>query len=506
MLKLEVAARMTVDELRDAIARSKRASIDKIVTDAMSRNLLKAICEACGLDASGKEKQPLVARIITAANGEGNGNGNSNVKYIIDPEASKPSVARDSGAAFALTNPTGAPKKAQARSTPRRSAGGASDDIAAYQHDDKRKNNPPAGLAEFDKPPPQPTKRYQYDPHLDPQLTWAGKAEHTSFEVDTVSLHIHERVSPEAILRAVKREDVQGDLFARFELPDAKAIDFYQHDVGWANRLILGDSLLVMNSLLEREQMAGKIQMIYVDPPYGVKFNSNFQPSLSKRDVRDGDDASLTREPEQIQAYRDTWTLGIHSYLTYLRDRLLVSRELLSPSGSIFIQISDENLHHVRELLDEVFDAKNCFSIIAFVKTTGATARGLSSTLDYLLWYARDIDQIKYHQLYLEKEYGGEGADKYDQIELRDGTRRPLSASEKSARAFEGRVYCLDNLMSQSIGREKGLGAASWFPVKLDGREYLPNAQSRWKTNEEGMAPERADRGRSTHQRRAQRD
>lgn len=362
------------------------------------------------------------------------------------------------------------------------------DIVKFYTHDDKRKNNPSAGLIEFDKPPPQPSKNYSYDPHLDPQLTWAGKAERLSFDVDIVSLHIHERVSTQAVLRAVKREDAQTDLFSRFELPESKAIEFYQHDVGWANRLILGDSLTVMNSLLAREQMAGKVQMVYLDPPYGVKFNSNFQPSLSKRDVRDGDDASLTREPEQIQAYRDTWTLGIHSYLTYMRDRIVLARDLLAATGSIFVQISDENLHHVRELLDETFGAANFFALIAFAKTTGATARGLPSTLDYLLWYARDRDQVKYRQLYLEKEYGGEGADKYDQIELAGGTRRALTAVEKtSGIPPDGQVYCLDNLMSQSIGREKGLGAASWFPVTLDGRKYLPNAQSRWKTNEEGM-------------------
>src|SRR6185503_14807520 len=181
--------------------------------------------------------------------------------------------------------------------------------------------------------------------------------------------------------------------------------DFYQHDVGWANRLVLGDSLVVMNSLLEREQMAGKVQMIFIDPPYGVKFNSNFQAAISKRDVKDGDDGSLTREPEQIQAYRDTWTLGIHSYLTYMRDRIVLARALLSTTGSIFVQISDENLHHVRELLDEIFGPENFFAIIAFAKTSGATARGLPSTLDYLLWYARDAADTKYRQLYLEKAF-----------------------------------------------------------------------------------------------------
>ncbi len=393
-LELEVAARMPVDELRDVISRAKRASIDKIVTEELSRDVLKAICEACGLDPSGKEKLPLVQRIVSAASGEPNANSgrDGEFRYVIDPEETKGLLARDSGATFTLTptSPAPASRKATPRAASRRSSSSASDDVAAYEHDDKRKNNPPAGLIEFDKPPQQPTKTYQYDPHLDPQLVWAGKAEHTSFEVDTVSLHIHESVNPQAILRAVKREDIQMELFARNELPESKAIDFYHHDVGWRNRMVLGDSLIVMNSLLEREQMAGKVQTIYMDPPYGVKFNSNFQPLISRKDVKDGDDASLTREPEQIQAYRDTWTLGIHSYLTYMRDRLTVARELLNESGSVFVQISDENVHHVRELMDEVFGADNFCGQLSFLKTSSATSLLLAQTADFLLWYARD--------------------------------------------------------------------------------------------------------------------
>ena len=172
-----------------------------------------------------------------------------------------------------------------------------------------------------------------FDPHEDPQLVWAGKAEHTSFDVDTVSLHIHERVSTAAILRAVRREEVQRTLFSDPQFSLDQELAFYQHEMDWANRLILGDSLLVMNSLLRREGMAGKVQCIYIDPPYGVNYNSNFQPRTDQRDVKDGDDRSLTREPEQIRAYRDTWQLGIHSYLTYLRDRLLLARELLRRLG-----------------------------------------------------------------------------------------------------------------------------------------------------------------------------
>jgi adenine-specific DNA-methyltransferase len=219
----------------------------------------------------------------------------------------------------------------------------------------RRKNNPPAGVAPTYEVRERQTTRYSYDPHLDPQLIWAGKAEHTSFEVDVVPLHIHERISTRAILDAVRRpQPPQLDLFGETPLSADQQIEFYRHEVGWANRLILGDSLLVMNSLLVKEGMAGKVQMIYVDPPYGIKYASNFQPRIDRRDVKDKDE-DLTHEPEQIKAYRDTWTLGIHSYLTYLRDRLLLCRELLSESGSIFVQINDENLHLVRCLLDEVY-------------------------------------------------------------------------------------------------------------------------------------------------------
>src|SRR5882672_9983278 len=204
----------------------------------------------------------------------------------------------------------------------------------------------------------------------EPTLEWSGKREKPWFEVDPVALHMHERVSTQAILRVLAREDVERDLFADPQQEYAKAVQFYQHDVDWANRMILGDSLQVMASLARREDLAGKVQMIYLDPPYGVKFASNFQPKLGQREVKDREQ-DLTREPEMVKAYRDTWTLGIHSYLAYLRDRLAMSRELLSDSGSIFVQISDENLHRVRCIMDEVFSARNFVSVISFATTTG---------------------------------------------------------------------------------------------------------------------------------------
>jgi adenine-specific DNA-methyltransferase len=227
-----------------------------------------------------------------------------------------------------------------------------------------RLNNPPVGLVTPDTDKDADKKTYAYDPHLDPQLLWAGKAEHTSFEVPTVSLHVHERIDPLSIVEAVKRRngrDPQLSLFAASEenQPIRHAIEFYKHAQNWTNRLIAGDSLLVMNSLLEKEGMAGKVQMIYIDPPYGIRYGSNFQPFVNKRDVKDGKDEDLNQEPEMIKAFRDTWELGIHSYLAYLRDRLLLARELLHESGSCFVQISDENVHLVRNLLDEIFGTKN---------------------------------------------------------------------------------------------------------------------------------------------------
>ena len=245
--------------------------------------------------------------------------------------------------------------------------------IEQYEHtNQERLNNPPVGLvtAHSDNGGLR-KKNYEYDPHIDPQLQWAGKKEHTSFEVNTVSLHVHERIDPRKIIETVRKDDIaekQHSLFDTFQKPLRQAVEFYKHREGWTNRLVAGDSLLVMNSLIEKEAMAGKVQMIYFDPPYGIKYGSNFQPFTNKRDVKDGKDEDLTAEPEMIKAFRDTWELGIHSYLTYLRDRLLLARDMLSESGSIFVQIGDENIHLVRTILDEIFGSENFIShIILFV-------------------------------------------------------------------------------------------------------------------------------------------
>ena len=352
----------------------------------------------------------------------------------------------------------------------KRSGNGVND----FRHSQaQRKNNPPAGIASVYEKPQHKPQPYKFDPHLDPQLVWAGKAEHTSFEVEVVSLHIHERISTRAILDAVRRpQPLQLELFGETPLPADKQIEFYKHEVGWVNRLILGDSLLVMNSLLVKEGMAGKVQMIYIDPPYGIKYASNFQPRIDRRDVKDKDE-DLTHEPEQIKAYRDTWTLGIHSYLTYLRDRLLLARELLTESGSIFVQINDENLHLVRCLLDEVFGRENFVAVIAFQKTTGFSGRYLSSVTDYILWYARDVKQTKYHPLYREKVPGDEGATKY----------RPVCSFQAIPEGLfdSTRLATLDQLTSQGEVR----GSPQEF--EFQGHRWTPRRGLHWKTTTQGL-------------------
>jgi len=275
-----------------------------------------------------------------------------------------------------------------------------------------------------------------------PYLNWAGKAERTSFEIDTVSLHVHERIDPLSILSAVRKATRQegrrqgaqkaqqpGLFDAPFEnLPLRDAIDFYRHERGWANRLIAGDSLLVMNSLLQKESMAGRVQMIYLDPPYGIKYGSNFQPFVGKRDVKDRADADLTQEPEMIKAFRDTWELGIHSYLTYLRDRLFVAKELLHESGSVFVQISDENVHLVREILDEIFGSAQFCSEIIFRKTTGKGSQLLDTTNDYVLWYAKNLEKLKYRPTYESRHVLDEANLRF--VELDSGKRRRMTTDE----------------------------------------------------------------------------
>ncbi|MEW5920808.1 MAG: site-specific DNA-methyltransferase [Bacillota bacterium] len=321
-----------------------------------------------------------------------------------------------------------------------------------------------------------------------PYLNWAGKAEHTSFEVPTVSLHVHERIDPNTIIDAVRQhseaeELVQLSFFQKPQenLPIRKAIDFYKHPHDWSNRLIAGDSLLVMNSLLEKEGLSGKVQMIYIDPPYGIKYGSNFQPFVNKRDVKDGKDEDLTAEPEQIRAFRDTWELGIHSYLTYIRDRLLLARELLSESGSIFVQISDENIHLLRNLLDEVFGKYNFVSQISFSKAGGGltTIHGLSNRFDYILWYSKNKKDFKYYQLYEYKFNAIEGG--YTQLELADGSIRTLNDEE---RADLKKIPADSKLFMSQVLTKPGPGVK--YTVEFDGELY-DSGKRWWGTPKEGI-------------------
>lgn len=365
-------------------------------------------------------------------------------------------------------------------------------DVEAYTHDDKKRtNNPPVGMAQHDTAP-ETRKTYAFDPHIDPTLDWAGKKEGLSFDVPTSSIHIHESIKPHKIIRSVQSigDDYDDPQTSLFETPVERmrrrrdAIEFYQHGVDWTNRLIAGDSLVIMNSLLEKEGMAGQVQMVYIDPPYGIKYGSNFQPFVDKRDVKDKKDEDLTQEPEMIKAFRDTWELGIHSYLTYLRNRLLLARDLLADSGSVFVQISDENVHLVRNLCDEILGTTNFISQITFQKTGSLASNLLGSTVDYIIWYAKDKAKIKYRQLYLERNVGDKSLDRYDYIELSDGqiqrlTRPQISGAEEIP---AGKRMRYTTLLSD------GETTSSDQTAIFEGESFLPRHGKHWKTSVEGIA------------------
>lgn len=409
--------------------------------------------------------------------------------------------------------------KTRKPSSPKSPASAVSEAVKVTRHPAKRKNIPPAGLEAQGKVQEAPRVRHHYNPHLppvlrtssqpteadslpellqtarqraltedeartlaaalarhEPWLEWSGKREKPWFEVEPVALHIHERVSTQAILKVLARQDVNRDLFGDPQQTYAEAVQFYQHEVDWANRMILGDSLAVMASLSRREDLAGKVQMIYLDPPYGISFKSNFQPQLGQRDVKDKEQ-DLTREPEMVRAYRDTWTLGIHSYLAYLRDRLVMAKELLADTGSIFVQISDENLHRVRCVMDEVFGAENFVSVISFQTTSGfAESGGLSRMGDYLVWYARSHQKVKINTLYQEQEIAP-GLSNAKWLLTEKGEYRGVTAEEvygEQSIPASARLYNPDNLQSQ--------GAASApQPFDYEGKQYEPRQNSHWK-------------------------
>ena len=396
-------------------------------------------------------------------------------------------------------------------------------EVKDYRHEDAtRKNNPPAGIASHAKIRETPKREYDYNPHLPPQLRfdetgdadrlpqllekaqrgplsadevqilaaalrhhspwleWAGKQEAKSFAVDPVALHIHERVSTQAIVKAAQREDVQRELFADPQQVYHEAVQSYEHDVDWSNRLILGDSLTVMSSLAHREDLAGKVQMIYIDPPYGIKFASNFQPTVFRRDVKDKE-SDLTREREQIKAYRDTWTLGVHSYLDYLRDRLIVAKELLTDSGSIFVQIGDENIHRVRCLMDEVLSNENFVGLITFKKTLPLGSSGLAGISDYLIWYAKDKENIKYRELFEEKPIGEDTG--YTWIEFPNGERRKMTSDErKNPRLIPSDSRpCFTSALSSS-----GYTPSCMYDFQFENRIFQCGNKS-WRTNQAGI-------------------
>ena len=368
--------------------------------------------------------------------------------------------------------------------------------VEALTHEDaSRKNIPTAeyqSLMAKDGREPLEVAYEHCDRDLDPQLVWRGKnpKDWSDLVVQAPPLFIQEKVHPKALIDdLMKRGNNQPDsealnLFADFNgLPDDNArTEFYRHDANWTNRMILGDSLQVMASLTEREGLRGKVQCIYVDPPYGIKFNSNFQWSTKRRDVKDGKVDHITREPEQVKAFRDTWKDGIHSYLTYLGDRLTVARDLLTDSGSIFVQIGDENVHRVRVLMDEIFGTENFVSMIPFRKTSGKNAKNLDTVNDYLMWYSRDIKKLKYRQLYF-KRTNKMLTNAYTWLEETHGHERRLTRGEMQNPFLisDGKRFATHSIISQSGGENSN------FPVTVNGRSYGPSKNTYWKTNVLGM-------------------
>ena len=343
--------------------------------------------------------------------------------------------------------------------------------------------------------------RYPRNIDLDPQLVWKGKDAQDSDDltVKAMPIYIQEKIHPRTIIEDLLAETTdrarnsgaaqQLDLFSDFNgVPKGvNKMDFYHYEQNWTNRMILGDSLQVMASLAEKENLRGKVQCIYFDPPYGIKFNSNFQWSTTSTNVKDGKD--MTQEPEMVKAFRDTWRHGIHSYLSYIRDRLVIARDLLSDSGSIFVQIGDENVHRVRSVMDEVFGAENFSAMISYATTSGNASSGLNRSGDYVLWYARDIQHVKYRQIFIEKSFGGSGTGEYRLLQLQSGERIPITSWEtRERRKFDYermsdsvRVFRLDNLTSS---RHAGDGDVKKYSYQ--GREFSPG-NGTYKTSQKGL-------------------
>ena len=381
---------------------------------------------------------------------------------------------------------------------PRKTKTSVPTQVEAITHADKRANLPTADAQDFIAPEleqPIPV-RYPRDPTLDPQLVWKGKDELDGEDLvaDAPAIYIQEKIDPRVLIENLRDTAAQPEdepeltLFETFDgLGELDLVEFYQHHANWSNRMILGDSLNVMASLAEREALRGQVQMIYIDPPYGIRFGSNWQVSARKRDVRDGKLEDASREVEQIKAFRDTWEYGIHSYLTYLRDRLTVARDLLTETGSVFVQIGDENVHLVRALMDEVFGADNFCSIVSFKTTSGAGSFAggtnvLPAVNSFLIWYARDLGSVKYRTLYQRKSYFDEGT-AYTSVEDPGGKRRRMTAEEQTgAVGVAGRVFRRDQTTSQTTR----IGQTTVFPVTIPEGTFKPS-KGGWKTNAAGM-------------------
>ena len=357
--------------------------------------------------------------------------------------------------------------------------------VETITHDDATRANLPSAehqaLMDEDDQNPMLVEYRRRDPDLDPQLVWRGKAEPTgdpdadALAVSAPPLYIQERVHPKALIEDLIRDTAArrqaaddrvqpdfADLFADFNgLPseDAKT-EFYRHAASWSNRMILGDSLQIMASLAQRERLRGQVQCVYIDPPYGIRFNSNFQWSTTNRDVRDGNPKHITREPEQVKAFRDTWQDGVHSYLAYLRDRLTAARELLAESGSVFVQIGDENVHRVRALMDEVFGDENFVAMITIKKTSAPTDKFVPTIADFLLWYGKHKPSIKYRRLNLPKNLGETGTSGYVWFEEDGAIERKLTKTERALPGSipaSGKVFSANDITSSheySLGKE----------------------------------------------------
>jgi len=479
-------------EIVDALAGSHKLSLEAAL-QSLSRDELKNACRNLSLDDSGREKLLLIDRLL----------GRSEA---------------------AENSPVPVKEPLMARSKP--ATGTGLDKVKDYRHEGaKRKNNPPAGVAEQADVPVMPKAEYSYSPRRPPTLRfdntggadklpdllaeatkrkltveealtlaealrtqqpwleWAGKRESDAagFAVDPVALHIHERISSQAILRIAARQDVARTLFGDPDQEYKEAVQFYRHDIDWTNRLILGDSLQVMASLARREDLAGKVQMIYIDPPYGINYGSNFQPEVIKRVVKDTE-ADLTREPEMVKAYRDAWHLGMHSYLTYIRDRLVLARELLTDSGSIFVQISDENLHLLKTLMSEVFGESNLFAVIPFKTKIPLRTSGLAGICDYLLWFGKDIQKLRFRKLYVGRESGA--ATEFSFVEMPDGSHMKVRADESENATIPDDARLFRRLDLSSAGRTE----SCVFPFDFQGDTYNPTAGKSWKTNPTGMS------------------